>query len=239
MRKVGVLVFLMLSLSIITSLFATPANCRVKAVTVTFRGRASGDCLLIRGMPVPGPFPSPVEWLGSAKGTAGISGLAEAVLFQIGTPYGNTYDSEDLEASGSVSLTWTEGENTHMLIVQLRSTRYTRGVFAPDADYFTLPVGGDPPSKALSFKGIHISNQRMHKIEGFGLFGFMTISSFVPLWGDIPSAVMLLFDEVEQKKYSMVWLSQEAEIPLGPGGPMITVPAARVLQSTVSIIGRP
>jgi hypothetical protein len=237
MRRVGISIFLLLSLSITISLFAGPANCQVETVTIRFQGRVAGDCILFRGSPVDSPLPSPIEWWGYAEGTAGISGLAQAVLFQIGTPYGNTYDSENLKATGTVTLTWTEGENKHLLVAKLGSTENTRGVFAPDTDFFTLPVGGDSPVKALTFKGVHISDQGSQKVEGVSLLGITP--SILPPPANIPGALMILIDEVEQKMYTIVWLPQEAEIPFGPGGPMIPVPAARVLQSTVNIIGRP
>jgi len=66
--------------------------------------------------------------------------------------------------------------------------------------------------KALSFKGIRISDQGPQKVEGVGLLGFTPNIFEPPSPTSIPGSLMILYDDPEQKMYTMIWLSQEAEI---------------------------
>lgn len=236
MQKIEAIALVILLLSVCTSLYAFPATCQTQTATIRFTGHVAGECLLLYGEIAWGPVPSPIEWYGLVRGTARINGLAEATLFQMGTPYGNTYESEMLGARGSTSLAWSEGENKHRLIVQLRSTEHTRGVFAPDADFLTLPVGGDPAEKTLSFEGIHISDQGQQKIKGVALLGFTPSIVAPPSPSTLPGVLMILLEETNQKMFTVAWLYSDAAIPMGPGGPVILVPAATSLQAFVDII---
>lgn len=235
--KVSILVALVL-LTIAVS-FIGPVKSQVEEVSIRFSGHVTGDCLIVYGAPIAGPWPNPIEWSGSAKGTAEIRGYAESVLRQYMGSFGKTYGSENLEANGHVNLRWTEGENNHnLLILDLYSTEFTMGFFAPDVDYFSVPVGGVPPINALRFDGKFVSGSIVQRIEGLGLFATFLLPLSGPGVPPVPGIfTILLFDETTQRMYTLIWASQDTEIPIGLGGPTVLVPAAKVFKSKVDIVG--
>lgn len=235
--KVSILVSLVL-LTIAVS-FIGPVRSQVEEVSIRFSGQVTGDFLIVYGAPMDGPWPNPIEWFGLAKGTAEIRGCAESVPWQYIGSFGQTYSSENLEAKGHVNLRWTEGENSHenLLILDLYSTEFTMGFFAPDADYFSVPVGGVPPPSALRFDGKYVSGSMVQRIEGFGLFATFLLPLSGPGVPPVPGVfTLLLIDVTTQRMYTLIWAYQDTEIPIGQGGPTILVPAAKVFKSKVDIV---
>lgn len=226
-----------------TPIFAVSVEGQSNVVSIKFKGLAAGKCFIGYGGPGPG-HPDPYEWWGIGKGNTGISGRAETVPLE-GTyidALGDAYVAEYVEAQGDISTSWIEEDGSkHRLIARLYSTASTGlGVFVPDANCFSVPLGGQPGTilKALRFEGIHASGSEIQRIDGIALFsawplGFSPVS---PPTSVIAIEVFLL-DENTETLYIALWLNEQVMLPISGFGtsPSILVPAAQVFQHKVEI----
>jgi len=244
--KVRVLAASMFLLICMISIFAGSVNAQTSIVSIRFRGLANGDCFIGYGAPGPG-YPSPYDWLGIGKGSVSINGHAEAVpLEDPSLSYlkilGDTYVSESLSTHGTASLNWVEEDGSkNQLVATLYSDASTEGIFVPEGDYFSVPLGGPNAGPvALKFKGIRIADHVVQKMEGMAVLYSMPLgfSSGNPHVYSIRIVHLLLVDLVSGKLFMAIWLSEAWQIPIYggvPGSPSILVPAAKILQSKVEI----
>jgi hypothetical protein len=244
--KVRVLASSMLLLICMASLFAGSANAQTGIVSIEFRGHAEGKCLIGYGNPGPG-YPSPYDWWGIGKGSASIVGRAEAVPLEDPSllyleALGDTYISESLSTKGTVSLDWAEEDGSkNKIAATLYSDASTQGIFVPEGDYFSVPLGGpNAGSVALKFRGIRTGDHVVQKMEGMAVFNTLP-PGFSPANQNVPPfrVVQLLFvDLVSGKLFMAIWLSEALQVPIYggvPESPSILVPAAKILQSRVEI----
>jgi len=236
----------LLTLLIGTSVFAASANAQTGIVSIRFRGLTNGDCFIGYGAPGPG-YPSPYDWLGIGRGSVSIDGHAEAVpLEDPSLSYlkvlGDTYVSESLSTHGTASLNWVEKDGSkNQLVATLYPDASTEGIFVPEGDHFSVPLGGPNAGPvALKFRGIRTGDHVVQKMEGMAVLYSMPLafSPANPHISSIRIVHLLLVDLVSGKLFMAIWLSEAWQIPIYggvPESPSILVPAAKILQSKVEI----
>jgi len=236
-------VLLTVLLAVSAFAFVGSANAEESETTIKFNATAEGDCFVGYGGPGPG-YPSPYEWYGLGRGSGGITGSAEAVPFP-GTyidVLGDVYFADSAEAHGFVSVNWVEEDGSkHSLRVVIYSKPSTGlGIFVPEADVFSVPIGGHPDSvnKVLAFNGVHIWGSVVQRISGMALF--MTFpAGFSPMQPptSVIAITVYLIDVASLRLYYLGWLNQQVSVPVdGPGSPTILVPEANVFHRNVKII---
>lgn len=244
MEKGRATVFLLVVLLAVSAYaFVGSVKAEESETRIRFNATAAGDCFLGYGGPGPG-YPSPYEWYGLGRGSAGISGSAEAVPFP-GTyldVLGDVYLADSVEAHGFVSVNWVEESGSkHSLRVVVHSEPSTGlGLFIPEADAFGVPITGHPDSatKALAFNGVHISGSVVQRISGIALFMAFP-AGFSPMQPptSVISITAYLMDIASMRLYYISWLNEQVTAPIdGPGSPTILVPEANVFHRKVEIM---
>jgi len=243
MKKIISVLLYTALLTVVLLASASTARGQTDEVSISFRVHASGECLVGYGNSGPG-HPDPYAWFGVGRGDIGGSGQAQAVPLE-GTYLdllGDCYFAESVEARFHLLLNWREDGETHVLVARLYSDSSTGlSVFVPDADCFSVPIGGHPdsPVKALRFEATLLSNSKVQRISGLALVMAWPLG-FSPV--QPPTSIVcieaILLDEDSGQMYIAAWLNESCEIPIAdPGSPTISVPAAKVFQRAVEIIG--
>jgi len=242
-RRKTVVLLLIALLAVSTYTFGGSVSAQEPEVRIRLAAAAAGDCFVSYGSPGPG-YPDPYEWYGLGKGTAGISGFAEAVPFP-GTYFdvlGDVYRTDSVKAHGFVSVRWVEDDGSrHLLLAAVYSEPSTGlGILVPEADAFSIPLGGDPDSanKALAFNGVHMTGSVVQRISGIALFsaGPAGFSPAQPPTSVIAIGVYLI-DVASGRLYWIGWLNEQVTVPVpGLEDPTILVPEAKVFRMDVEII---
>jgi hypothetical protein len=218
-----------LALLILSAIAFSNVASLVQAQTATtldfrFRGLAAGQCIIAYGGPGPG-FPNPLNWAGLGDGCATADGFAADATATFPSPITGLYISENIRASGTVSVKWTEGdESRHHLTVRVYSTEASEGLFFPSNNQFVLSIRMySPPEKCFRFKGVYVSGSGTASISGITLFASGIYGPFP--WPDV--MIVLLFDEQSGTLFFIAWSRSGTPTPVPPG----YLPAAKAYSS--------
>ena len=191
-----------------------------------FQAMVEGQCIIAYGGIGPG-VPDPMIWSGIGKGHATVGGHArDATAFP--SSVAGLYISEDIRATGTVSVSWTEADGSEHRLAAMYSTATSEGLFYPSGNQFTLPIGGySPGTKFLRFKGVCQNGSTTGFVSGIALFS-------AGIYGNLPGGdgiIVVLIDEQSGTLFLFGWSRTSTPTPFPPG----YVRAANIYKSIVKI----
>jgi len=219
------LLFIMISSGIVSSVKG-----QTNGLDLRFEALSVGECVVGYGEIGPNG-PLPVEWACLGNGQVRISGnAADAVPFP--HPFLSIYISQDVKASGAVSVSWIgEDGSKHRIIGVIHSTETSEVLLIPSENGF-----GCSPEKAFRFQGVHVSDG-VEPISGGALLGASVYGP--PPFRDYVTVILGVEEfGTWHTVFYMVWSLTQTEIGLGQtylDPPFITLPAAEVYKSVVKI----
>jgi probable HAF family extracellular repeat protein len=222
--KFSALLIVLLSLSLILAVPITAAQARSLTLSeIQFDASAKGECMVQYGGIGQNGTIDPLIWNGFGEGEAKIKGIAENVDPYLQTPGYVVAYSDDIDATGGLSVSWTEEGVKYRLNVRIYSTETTEGAFLPCEERFSIPIPGAPSiDSLLEFRATYVSDSETRTFSGKALF-----SSGIYGQGIQGIIVVQLFDMDLNTQYLIVWSC----LPLPISSPSLA--AAEVFKSNI------
>ena len=177
----------LLSLSLILIPFATAQARKLTTSEIQFDASTRGECIVSNRIVDNQP-----NILGFGIGEAKIKGIAE----NVDPDYQNLVAySDEIDATGGISVSWTENEVKHRLNVRIYSTETTEGYFFPCEERFLIPF--------LEFRATNetttFSGKALFSSGSSGIYGQILGQEFQGM------IVVQLFDMNLNFQYSIAW----------------------------------